>query len=722
VALKKTAVVVVTMGSFLGLGATAVTAQTPPFFAPAEPSGSIAVRLYPMENVSTGTSRLVTFGMPFTRGSLTPAALSTVRVLRGGTEIPAYVGLLTPWRHAVNPSLDGQSVRVARIQIHHTFAAGHPAFESITVEWGVQPRVLNVATIESPRNGWHQVTSGSFVPADNVFEPDVYAVLPKAHLVKGILRPMRMTPVGDTVTEARSDPAVMDATEHWPGYLEYDHASKNFFYSIINRDDPQVTPPNQCPYKTDSEPWLYDRASTIFGLYFRSGFLTAVREAVQNTQFYKGKLYHPGVTPPAALGVFSLKVPNPGDYIGGNGAMYSYNECLAYAHWLTGDDVVGQAIPWIAAAHETHDEPTRWADGLGEWTERHTALRLLANVVAYEVLGDVSYKNRMISQSGDFIWHQNGAGGAIPTARVDGGLYHWTRQHEGFDDPTMMASTWMSVLTVDAMVRTYAFTEEPAVGHFLRRMGTLLKAGTKVVDSDYGGQLRQVDYITYIDGTTYPGDGTTPEHALEVGASLAWAYYFSSLLGPIDNTLSAAANQLYLTYDYGVNYWTRPAAPPAGLTAYRLSPWRKYGWNYRPSGSLAWALTPTPPAPTATRYYAVAPCRLADTRNPAGPSGGPALSAGASRSFPVTGLCTIPADARAVAVNVTVVGPTRAGNLRLYPAGAALPNASVVNFAASRTRANNALAALGAGGQVTVQCDMPSGTTHFVLDVAGYFR
>jgi hypothetical protein len=99
------------------------------------------------------------------------------------------------------------------------------------------------------------------------------------------------------------------------------------------------------------------------------------------------------------------------------------------------------------------------------------------------------------------------------------------------------------------------------------------------------------------------------------------------------------------------------------------------------------------------------------------------LASGASRSFPVSGRCAIPSDARAVAVNVTVVGPTRAGNLRLYAAGAALPNASVVNFAAARTRANNALAALGTGGQVAVQCDMSgAGTAHFVLDVAGYFR
>jgi hypothetical protein len=75
-----------------------------------------------------------------------------------------------------------------------------------------------------------------------------------------------------------------------------------------------------------------------------------------------------------------------------------------------------------------------------------------------------------------------------------------------------------------------------------------------------------------------------------------------------------------------------------------------------------------------------------------------------------------------VAVNVTAVNPTRAGNLRLYAAGTAPPTASVINFAANRTRANNALAALGTAGQVTVQNDMPSGTTHFVLDVAGYFR
>jgi uncharacterized repeat protein (TIGR01451 family) len=127
----------------------------------------------------------------------------------------------------------------------------------------------------------------------------------------------------------------------------------------------------------------------------------------------------------------------------------------------------------------------------------------------------------------------------------------------------------------------------------------------------------------------------------------------------------------------------------------------------------------------AIAFNTVAPCRLADTRDPAGPRGGPALAANAARTFPVTGLCGIPSDARAVSINVTVVGPTDVGDLRIYPAGAAAPLASVVNFGAGAVRANNAISGLGTGGQIAVQCDMPpgsTGVTHFLMDVNAYFR
>src|SRR5690606_20933687 len=105
-----------------------------PFLAGPVPAGSISVKLVPTEAVTPGSPRLVTFGVPFPRGSITAAGLSTVRVLRGGSEIPAYVRELTPWRHRLDPALDGTSVRIARVQILYTFAG--TAAETITLSWG----------------------------------------------------------------------------------------------------------------------------------------------------------------------------------------------------------------------------------------------------------------------------------------------------------------------------------------------------------------------------------------------------------------------------------------------------------------------------------------------------------------------------------------------------------------------------------------------------------
>src|SRR5262245_53715239 len=68
-----------------------------PFLAGAEPSGSVQVRLDPLANVAPGVQETVTFGVPFTRGSVTQSQLSQIRVLKDGVEIPAFVEQLTPW-------------------------------------------------------------------------------------------------------------------------------------------------------------------------------------------------------------------------------------------------------------------------------------------------------------------------------------------------------------------------------------------------------------------------------------------------------------------------------------------------------------------------------------------------------------------------------------------------------------------------------------------------
>jgi hypothetical protein len=60
--------------------------------------------------------------------------------------------------------------------------------------------------------------------------------------------------------------------------------------------------------------------------------------------------------------------------------------------------------------------------------------------------------------------------------------------------------------------------------------------------------------------------------------------------------------------------------------------------------------------------------------------------------------------------------------LRLHSADEARPATSTLNFAAGRTRANNAILRLGAAGGFEAYCDMPAGSVDLVVDVVGYFE
>jgi PKD repeat protein len=122
-------------------------------------------------------------------------------------------------------------------------------------------------------------------------------------------------------------------------------------------------------------------------------------------------------------------------------------------------------------------------------------------------------------------------------------------------------------------------------------------------------------------------------------------------------------------------------------------------------------------------FYTVTPCRLLDTRQ-----GSNALGSGSSLTFAVSGLnalaCGIPASARALSVNVTVVSPTGDGFVTLYPGNYPAPAASTINFGAGQTRTNNAVLPLASDGSGTLAA-MPfvagGGKVQLVVDVNGYF-
>jgi hypothetical protein len=63
------------------------------------------------------------------------------------------------------------------------------------------------------------------------------------------------------------------------------------------------------------------------------------------------------------------------------------------------------------------------------------------------------------------------------------------------------------------------------------------------------------------------------------------------------------------------------------------------------------------------------------------------------------------------------------GHLRLWEQGSLMPATSAINFNAGQARANNGLVSLSATGGVSVFCGIVgTGSTHFILDVVGYFE
>ena len=120
--------------------------------------------------------------------------------------------------------------------------------------------------------------------------------------------------------------------------------------------------------------------------------------------------------------------------------------------------------------------------------------------------------------------------------------------------------------------------------------------------------------------------------------------------------------------------------------------------------------------PEVLDFYSVAPCRAVDTRTTS------ALASGVPRTFSISGVCGVPASARAVAVNVTVVGATGTGNAVLWRSGTALPGTSSINFPAGVTRTNNAVVAIANGALDARATVGGSGTVHLVIDVSGYFQ
>jgi len=296
--------------------------------------------------------------------------------------------------------------------------------------------------------------------------------------------------------------------------------------------------------------------------------------------------------------------------------------------------------------------------------------------------------------------------GATRTSQLDGYTASALKINSGYATPIGPLFLYHNTFLTDAAATDAIALLNPGFSTFIRARNNVM-AGTRyalykvnpVVWSGDGDDLYTTDATRLVSwlGTRYD---TLAAYRAALGQEL------QGLAAPPD-----------LVSPTGGDYTPNPGSPlvDAGIVLPGIND--GYSGSAPDVGAVEW----TGPPPSLS-FYALSPCRLLDTRDPVGPYGGPALVAGADRSFVVAGRCGIPSTARAISVNATATQPSTTGNLALFAAGRPVPLASTLNYAAGQTRGNNAIAPLSAGGALAVHCSQPTGGVHFILDVNGYFQ
>ena len=125
------------------------------------------------------------------------------------------------------------------------------------------------------------------------------------------------------------------------------------------------------------------------------------------------------------------------------------------------------------------------------------------------------------------------------------------------------------------------------------------------------------------------------------------------------------------------------------------------------------AAVPGPGGP----YHPLNPARILDTRGALGGHPGP-LAAGQSLTLQVAGAGGAPSGAYAAVMNVTVTDTSAPSYLTVYPADAAQPTASNLNWTAGSTATNLVEVRLSSGGAVKIF--NAAGSVDVIADLAGW--
>ncbi|HET9456149.1 MAG TPA: hypothetical protein VFO78_02320 [Candidatus Limnocylindrales bacterium] len=190
------------------------------------------------------------------------------------------------------------------------------------------------------------------------------------------------------------------------------------------------------------------------------------------------------------------------------------------------------------------------------------------------------------------------------------------------------------------------------------------------------------------------------------------AGYLSVTPTPVANPLSSTIN--FPLGDTRANNLTIPVGPNGTLSAvYKATAGRSTHLIVDITGYFL-------PGDEDATYATITPVRVLDSRFNTGLPG--TFKPNIPRTLSIAGATGIPADAKAITGNLTVVGQTRAGYLSVTREPSATPTTSTLNFPVGDTRANGVSVPLNDAGDLSIVYKASGGSTHVILDVTGYYR
>jgi len=368
--------------------------------------------------------------------------------------------------------------------------------------------------------------------------------------------------------------------------------------SVAARDEPyaryvdaQFRWAKELPVK-DSTAWLFDRPSTLFKAYVRTGRADYLEAAEASYRWYMAGMKRDGVpVSPSCAGGW-LPDGKPCD------VKYVYIEPILLAVALSGDDSMHDAALVGKMADLWHSggwngPPGPYRHPTDYFTERLAGLGLIETVAAYELTGDARYRDRVLARVGWLDEQQR----HNPDGLGDDGSWRnsWNvheNDPDGADD-VRGASPWMSENIVDGLWHAWLVTQDPrippmitAFGRYLERYGWIDPA-LLVHPHDWrnecsgpGGQIAwywssskatPAALMKIQESEGWYSDG----HNVELGLPVAAAYYFET-----DPAQAALLKKRFAALSSSY-------APSCAAISDTL---RRFNWNNRGAGVAQWMM------------------------------------------------------------------------------------------------------------------------------------